>query len=398
MRTLPQIGLFLLATVLIPSLDSAAAEWSGYLAAEGRLFPEKPLFDGQKSRSVSLAAEPEFYHAWEGGSSFTAVPFLRLDSADSERSHFDLRELFFLWVRDEFEVGLGIRKVFWGVTESQHLVDIINQTDLVEYPDGEDKLGQPMASFSAALEWGTVDLYVMPYFRERTFPGKNGRLRSAWVVDTDRAGYENGLKERHPDVAARYSRTIGDWDIGLSHFRGTGREPTLLPGTDDSGEPVLIPFYVQITQTGLDLSWVAGEWLWKLESIYRTGQEDPFFAWTGGFEYTFVGILGSRMDLGVIGEWLHDTRGRGATTDFENDVMTGLRLAVNDPASTEILIGLIQDLDTPARLVSVEAGRRIGESFKLEVEGVAFAGLKRNDNLYSLRNDDFVQVTLAYYY
>ena len=398
MRSVLCIVAFLLVTVLIPGGDSVAREWSGYVAIEGRLFKNEALFDEQKSRSASLAAEPEFYHEWEGGSSFTFAPFLRLDSADSERSHFDLRELFFLWVRDEFELGIGIRKVFWGVTESQHLVDIINQTDLVEFPDGEDKLGQPMANFSAARDWGTVDLYVMPYFRERTFPGSEGRLRSTLIIDTDQAEFESGAEERHLDAAVRYSHTIGDWDVGLSHFRGTGREPTLIPGTDDSGDPVLIPFYEQIAQTGMDLSWVAGEWLWKLETIHRTGQGDAFFAWTGGFEYTFTGVAESRMDLGVIGEWLRDTRGGEATTDFENDIMTGLRLAVNDIASTELLIGMIQDLDSPARMLSLEASRRIGESFKLEVEGFVFAEQERDDLLYSLRNDDFLQITFAYHF
>ena len=93
---------------------------------------------------------------------------------DSERTHFDIRELFGLWVFERWELGVGIRKVFWGVTESQHLVDIINQTDLVDSIDGEEKLGQPMVNVSIPHEWGTVDLFILPYFRERTFPGRDG--------------------------------------------------------------------------------------------------------------------------------------------------------------------------------------------------------------------------------
>jgi len=54
---------------------------------------------------------------------------------------------------------------FWGVTEFQHLVDIINQTDLVENIDTEDKLGQPMINLALINDWGTVDLFIMPYFR-----------------------------------------------------------------------------------------------------------------------------------------------------------------------------------------------------------------------------------------
>ena len=381
----------------LPGIVSAY-EWSGYAALEARLFPQGPVFPEQRNQSASFATQPEFYHEWEKGSSFTFAPFLRLDSADAERSHFDLREMFFLWVPEAFELGVGVRKVFWGVTESQHLVDIINQTDLVEFPDGEDKLGQPMVNLSVLRDWGTLDLYLMPYFRERTFAGPKGRLRIPVVVDTDEARYESGAEEYHLDAAVRYSHTIGDWDLGISHFRGTGREPTLLPGTDSSGDPVLIPFYDQIGQTGLDLQWVIEAWLWKLELIHRLGQGDYFIASTAGFEYTVTGIAGSQMDLGVLAEWLRDTRGDSATSAFESDIMGGLRLVINDIAGTEFLLGLIQDLDSPARVLSLEGSRRFGDHWKLEIEGLLFSRQETTDLFYGLRDDDLVQATMAYHF
>ena len=71
----------------------------------------------------------------------------------------------------EIELLVGINKVFWGVTESVHLVDIVNQTDLVEDLDQEDKLGQPMVNLALQHDWGLLNIYLLPYFRERTFPG-----------------------------------------------------------------------------------------------------------------------------------------------------------------------------------------------------------------------------------
>ena len=58
-----------------------------------------------------------------------------------QRTHGDIRELAYVHAR--VMIGsfvVGIRKEFWGVTEFQHLVDVINQTDGVEDFDGEDKL------------------------------------------------------------------------------------------------------------------------------------------------------------------------------------------------------------------------------------------------------------------
>ena len=54
--------------------------------------------------------------------------------------------------------------MFWGVTESVHLVDIINQTDFAGDIDGEDKLGQTMLSLMLQRDWGEITAFVLPAF------------------------------------------------------------------------------------------------------------------------------------------------------------------------------------------------------------------------------------------
>lgn len=387
------VGFFFLPSVL------QAHEFSGFIGGETRLFPNSARFISQEDQSFSFVAQPEYYHEFESGSSFTFVPFYRLDSADRERTHFDIRELTFLWLQEDFELRLGVRKVFWGTTEILHLVDIINQTDLVENVDTEDKLGQPMANISFSRDWGTLDLYWLPYFRERTFVGKGGRLRGSAVVDDDRAEYESSAEEWHSDWALRYSHFFGDWDVGLSQFVGTSRDPTLLDGTNTNGNAIKIPRYEQIRQTSLDVSYVTGEWLLKGEALYRAGQgNEDYIAWTGGFEYTFTRLWGSQMDLGVIGEWMYDNRGDDATTAFENDLGGALRLALNDPASTEALFGWVQDLDTQARFLFLEASRRFGNHLLLTTEFRAFLNQPAEDFLFEQRDDEILQIELAYYF
>ena len=382
-----------------PSPKVFAHEISGYAAGEVRLFPNQALYSSQNDQSSSFSIFPEYYHEFESGSSFTFAPFFRLDSGDQERTHFDIRELTFLWLQGDFELRVGVRKVFWGVAETIHLVDIINQTDLVENIDTEDKLGQPMINFSIPKDWGTIDIFWMPFFRERTFVGTGGRLRGATVIDEDRTQYESAAEEWHSDWAFRYSHTFDDLDIGLSQFVGTNRDPTLLDGTDSSGNSIKIPKYEQIKQTSLDASYVIGEWLWKLESIYRTGQgNDDYFAWVGGFEYTFVGMLGSNMDFGMIGEWMFDTREDEASTAFENDIATGLRFAVNDAASTEALLGWVQDLDTSARFLFLEASRRFGDNWLLTAELRTFLNQPPEDFLFEQHDDEVMQIELSYYF
>ncbi|MFA0280087.1 hypothetical protein AB4489_26825, partial [Vibrio sp. 10N.222.55.F8] len=109
-------------------------------------------------------------------------------------------EALYLTYWDDYELRAGVGKVFWGVTESAHLVDVVNQTDAIESVDGESKLGQSMVHFTSIKDWGTIDAMLLPYFRERTFAGEDGRLRTPVPVSDD-ALYESSREEKHVDVA-----------------------------------------------------------------------------------------------------------------------------------------------------------------------------------------------------
>ncbi len=274
---------------------------------------------------------------------------------------------------------------------------MINQTDLVENIDSEDKLGQPMINLSWVKDWGTLELFVLPYFRERTFAGEEGRLRGRLVVDTDHPLYESGAEENHTDFAVRWSHWIGDWDIGVAHFTGTSREPLFIPGLD-GGELVLRPYYQQIDQTSLDLQATKGDWLWKLEAIYNRNDREDYSAFVGGFEYTLVGVCNSASDLGLLMEYHYDDRDEAATTPFENDIFVGVRWMLNDVQSSELLAGAIVDADSQASFVSIEASRRLGQSWKMSLEARLLSGQDKQDRLYGLRNDDYIELQIAKYF
>ncbi len=383
-------------TLILLSVNGYAWELTGYSAAEYRYFQHESFNSEASQNQLSAVLAPEFYHAWDDGNqSLLISPFFRLDSDDAERTHVDVREARWLLVNDDWELQLGIGKVYWGVTESQHLVDVINQTDLVENSDTEGKLGQPMINLSFFKDWGTVDLFVLPYFRERTFAGEKGRLRSQLVVDTDKSHYESGAKQHHLDIAARWLHTLGDWDIGLSHFYGTNREPLLSPNQTFTR---LIPYYEIMHQTGVELQKTSESWLWKLEVIRRETSSDTFTALTGGFEYTFYGVFDSNIDVGLIAEYLWDDRDNELATPFEDDLMMGTRLAWNDEQSTELLLGVIQDLGSSDAAWNIEASRRIGNRWKVSLEGRFFKSNQRNSALFQIRDDDYIQLELARYF
>ena len=283
--SISRLGLLLaLLYLYINHTALAELEFSGYASVESRWFPHSAQFPDQfNGAQNSFILEPEWIYE-RGDHQFSFIPFARIDSRDRDRTHADIREAYWLYIQDDWELLIGVNREFWGVTESRHLVNVLNQIDQVENIDEEDYLGQAMINLSIQKDYGRFSLYALPLFRERTFAGEDGRLRAPLVVDEDEAEYESSAEEWHTDFAARYSHYIGDWDIGLSYFYGTGREPTLIVNTEGTR---LVPHYDIINQAGVDIQYTREEWLWKFEGIVREGQGDTFAATVFGFEYTF---------------------------------------------------------------------------------------------------------------
>ena len=372
------------------------AEWSGNIAVESRYFVDDGIFPQQDDDlTASISAQPEFRQQWnDGDNGLTFIPFFRFDATDEERSHVDIREFYLLHVKDDYEWRVGINKVFWGVLEFQHLVDIINQTDGVENIDGEDKLGQPMLHLAVNKDLGLFEIFLLPYFRERTFAGIDGRLRSGLIVDTDSARYQSSNENQHIDYALRWSNYFGNYDIGLSWFDGTAREPTLQLSDDKSS---LVPFYPQIEQAGIDLQFTGEQWIWKLEAVNRKTYDESNWATGAGFEYTFTGVYDSDADLGVLMEYHYDERDAHQSA-FQNDLFMGARLVLNDVQSTEFLAGFGTDLDDQSRSIRIESSRRFSDNIKLNLEAQYFTHIEDSNVLNDIRNDSHIQLELLWYF
>ena len=403
-------GAGIVASLIVASATGIGADtldFSGEAGFEARWFPQSPLFEGQRSSTAGLVIEPSLYGEIAERTSLTVSFLYRYDSADSHRTHGDLREAFLMrygdWGDASWEIRVGVGRVFWGVAELNNIVDIVNQLDLVEHPRNRPKLGQPMVHLTLAGTWGTLESFLLPYHRTRTFPGTAGRLRSRFLIDDD-ALYENSSDSRHVDFAVRYSNSVGLIDFGLSVFDGTSREPSFVVSSEADASPFtqgrLTPYYEQIFQFGLDAQFTTERVLYKLEMVEVGGarnifsEEESYRAFILGAEHSVYSVFGSAASLTLLGEWHYDDRGSRATSVWANDLFLAGFLSLNDVPGTEFVAGLLGDVDHQYRALNLEFKRRLSSNWSLRIESIVILDSDPMDLTYDGRRDSFLGMGL----
>ena len=114
--------------------------------------------------------------------------------------------------------------------------------------------------------------------------------------------------------------------------------------------------------------------------------------------WAVVARVYARFSRRLIAEYLYDGRGEQAPTPFEDDIMTGLRLSPNDVQGTEFLLGMVADRNTSTRYYSLESSRRLTDHWKLAIEVRVFDKVDPSDPLFSVHQDDYLQLDLSYYF
>lgn len=389
------------AAVIVLALTGCATakfSTSGSVAAEGRLFAQSAAYPGQDQGSgVGLVVEPSArLDLLEGAHTFRLTPFYRLDPSDEKRSHADLHELSWQFSSGHFELLAGVSTVSWGVLESHRPADVVNQHDFVESLSESAKLGQPMLEVAWLGETMSLRAYLLPYFRDETFPGVRGRLRFPVVIDVDHPQFESSLGRWQPAGALRWTLNAGDFDLGASLFTGTSREPRFIVELT-SGQ--VVPRYDLSQQASVDAQWTAGPLTLKGEAYLRlwTAGLRPFGGVGLGLDYSFFKFAGE-ADLTVVVEGYYDSRPVDAPlTFFDHDVFAGLRFALNDVASFEVTGGALVDVMDGATLARLEATRRIGEHWKVSLSLNAFFGSAEHIQA-SFKRDSFGTARIAYFF
>ena len=80
-------------------------------------------------------------------------------------------------------------------------------------------------------------------------------------------------------------------------------------------------------------------------------------------------------------------------------MFVGARFVANDEAGSEVLLGFAQDLDnSDSQSGKIEASMRLSNALRLQLDAWFFRSNTATDPLFMLQHDDYLQLSLSYYF
>lgn len=396
-------GLITLGFITPSVITSVNAEIkvTGSVSLEQRLFldtPEQPLnpidsdypYPYPVYHQISAALSPHLEASSDRNNMvYTVHSFIRIDERDDERTHIDLREFNAAIVTKKWQASIGFEQIHWGVMENHHLVDIVNQTDYTESPNGEDKLGQPMFRLGINLNDALLDVMLLIGYREAAMPAPGARFSFENDYSYEYAGWG---EEYHPDVALRYSKTIKYIDLGVSYFGGHSRTPELRAKAVGD----LVWYVNLVDQISLDINADLGQFELKAEVLYKIVDDESTRAMVLGTEFKLM--QNQNVAVNLLAEYSWDQHGKEAfDNSFQNDLFAGVRVTLNGLKGSEILIGHNYDFDFSSQHGFIQAKVNVTKALSVGLEGWWF-NISDDDYAYNKAFNDDNMIQLTGYY
>jgi hypothetical protein len=366
---------------------TADGELNAKLIADFRFYPNSNAgtIDSGQSLELNIDAYQDF-----GAARGVLELVARIDDQDSGRRILEARQAYISTEIGGFEVYLGNRQEFWGKAESTNIVDVVNQQDAAADQGGAGKLGAPSVSIERYADYGDLQFWYMPNFRELTFNDADAHPSGELPVKAAR--YQRSEGRNADDFAFRFSTVVDDWDLAGSLFYGTARTPIL--SVVDMGT-ALEPYYAEQRSIGLEAQYTGDATLLKWESLHGKQDGKDFFAAVAGLENTLHGVLDQVWDLGLIAEAQYDGRPQAAAERF---YVAGLRLTLNDAKDTSLLLLTSQDEAKDQSLISFDASRRLNSWSSINF-GAKFFDAKTTTSVFGfLDDDDTISVKLNMFF
>ncbi len=223
-----------------------------------------------------------------------------------------LRELTVRKEASNYAFTLGRQIVVWGKADGFRLLDIVNPLDLREFVLGND-LQRRMPLWMANAQFypdssQQIQFLLIPQTYHDRLPEPGSEFDPMATVPPNTVVLPMEEPTNQPEnwsFGARWSATVGDWDINLIGLRNLTGAPVLFPSVTPEGLLELQPKVVRRTVFGTTADWNAGPAVVRVE-LAVSPDEYRAFTSAAGIPYleqrtTLRALLG--IDW-YVGNWL----------------------------------------------------------------------------------------------
>ncbi|WP_199610179.1 hypothetical protein [Flocculibacter collagenilyticus] len=338
--------------------------------------------------SKGIKAEAKFSHKFEHAK-FNSQVFANWNDADEARRYIDIRKANLYFRKNDFTFGAGVDTFFWGVSESINVVNVMNQSDLMESLDGKVKLGQTFVSVSNRFSNGDISFYYLPEFRAITFPERP----SYGLPIADHDQYEDDKKDG--GFAARGLFYYDQFEFAVSYFKGTRRSPILMRQSPSS--PLLTPYYLQTENMMFDGVYLSEDFTLKLEAKAGKELNNGFTTANLGIEYPSYLFADYIEEVTFIAEYVFDDRKLTAETHGQNDLFIGAKFDFGDTNQGRVRFLYSYDFDYSGQYAELSYQYRLNDYVRVKAKVMKVLTAEPTDQrLYALTGEEFAKFSLHY--
>lgn len=343
--------------------------------------------DYQNSSYISGEISADWAH---NNFSFETHFYGNWDSKDESRRYTNIQQALLRYSRGNFSVSGGVDTFYWGVSETINILNTVNQSDLRKSIDGKEKFGQSHVSFSYASGVHSVKVFYLPTFNKLEFPY---RPATKVPVEPDKAVCESGACDGSSGL--RWDVALDTGDLAFSFFRGTRRDPILIPSPELLG--TLIPNYVNTQYAAMDGVYFLAGTILKAEYKYGDEIDKSFYAYNIGIEYPTYPNSTIINSANIVLEHTKDSRDQLAESIGQNDVFIGGRFMLGDLDQTYIRTVVGFDLDHKSKFYDLSFEHRITDYVRLHGKAIYVDDVPKDDTrLFLIENESFVEMSLHF--
>jgi len=337
-----------LFSLIVPSF-LLAFDIQGYIGSEYRIFDNENSSKEDYSRALEAKIELK-YHASEYSFASTAE-FLK-DYDEDSRTYARLNEFYLTKHFENSDFSAGRRVYFMGALEVLNPVDIISRQNFGRDPlDDRYRIGTYMAMYEYFSD--DIEISLVAFKTERA--DEFGSTKSPYnIFGTELNKDINSQRgKNHPSIMLKAQGTLDEnyaLDYAFGIIRGYDTQRTFTQKLEQTQ---------WLSTTAFTYNTLAYEnTLYKLEaraSNIDRNQEakmDDYIYLGVGIEHTLAAFY-ENIDVGFLAEYYNWIRlnknylsADSMMVTMQNDIFIGLRIAMNNASSTELVGGVIEDLDS----------------------------------------------------